>query len=411
MPFFHYSARDAKGAVVEGTIQAIDPNDAARLLGARGYRVASIVDPHAGAPAQSTATALPRYKGSDRQRYFLFSQISNQLRAGISPADVFSTLARQQSNRGFAESLQMIARETTTGKSMSEVMARYPGLYPEHAVGLVRAGEIGGFVPEACAAISEQAGSAQRFRMWHWPLWYAFYSMIVLLPGVAVGMMAFNATFWKVMRATGAVNPASVLQMYEHTILEELRGPPGWIIFGTYLAIIVFLWLLHKPNGKRLRHGMGYRFPMYGKRSTHEGVTLFSWSLSKLARSGIAPQSAWSAAAQCVPNVCLRDRLVDAGHMMRTGSRVSEAAFQSHLFPVEYAPTVTTGELTGDVPGTLERLAQISRSDFDSQTSYALWRMGCLAGLLVFVAQCGGIVVLYYIYTRLFWDVYRHGID
>jgi type II secretory pathway component PulF len=294
---------------------------------------------------------------------------------------------------------------------MSEIMALYPGLYPEHAVGLVRAGEVGGFVPEACAGISEQAGAAQRFRMWHWPLWYAFYSMMLLLPGVALGMLSFNRTFWKALNGGAHVSSSDILLMYRQSFVEELRGPAGAIIFGSYVAIILFLWLLNKPGGKRLRHGMGLRFPIYGKRATHEGVTIFSWALSLLARSGIPPQTAWALASQCVPNVRLRDRLVQAGRIMQTGSRVSEAAFRSGLFPVEYAPTVTTGEMTGDVPGTLERLAQISRGEFESQTKYALWRMGCFAALLVFVAQVGGIVVLYYIYSKLCMDVYNHGLD
>lgn len=425
MPFFHYTASDSKGAQVEGTIQASGLGDAERLLANRGFHVTSIAAPRetsdAGArlPYPPTAITSPQAArptistrtGTDKERFFLFAQIAQQLKAGIAPAQAFPTLAAQLSNEGYAESLRRIAAQTAEGTAMSEVMAMYPELYPEHVVGLVRAGEIGGFLPDACAAVSEQAGAAHKFRMSHWFLWFAVISTLAVLPTVLFSMLTFNSTFWKMWKGNADVDSGWVLHEFFLGFLKALIGPGGIIILVLYLALYIFYKRLNMPTGRRLRHTIGFRIPLYGKRATHEGVTLFTWSLANLSRSGIPPQTAWALAAQCAPNMCLREQLVEAGRMMQANSRVSEAVFRSHVFSEEYAPMISTGEMTGDLPGTLERLAQVSRGNFDDQTQTVKWRAGCWSLLMLGIAAGGGMIILYYCYGRLLTDLSEHGAD
>jgi type II secretory pathway component PulF len=424
MPFFHYTASDRQGKPVEGTIQASSPSEAGRLLSNRGFNVRQLVDtqaaagtvapPPTAAPVpsrQAVQAQLAKFKGTDKQRYFLFAQMAAQLRAGIAPANAFPTLAGQISNAGFAESLRRIATLTADGRPMSEVMGLYPGLYPDHVVGLVRAGEVGGFLPEACAAVSEQAGAAHKFRIWHWFLWVAVIASLLFLPAVCMSMMSFNDTFIKMWKGNEEVGSGWVLHTMLVMYLRSFVSPVGLTILAIYAAISFGLWLLNRPRAKRLRHSIGFRFPGYGRRATNEGITMFSWALGLLSRGGVAPQTSWALAADCVPNAVIHERLVEAGRLMRTDSRVSEAAFRSGLFPEEYAPTISTGEMVGDLPGALERLAQVSRAEYDSQTQYAKFRAGCWGVLIFFGASILGFAILYYIYGKLLSWMSEHGAD
>jgi type II secretory pathway component PulF len=412
MPFFHYVANDKKGARVEGTIQASNTEDATRLLAERGFKVTSIVVPPRGAQAQTQVPKQAQFRtkrGSDRQRFFLFAQIAQQLKAGISPADAFPTLAAQLSHKGFSESLRRIAAATAEGAQMSQIMAMYPDLYPDHAVGLVRAGEMGGFVPDACAAVSEQAGSAHKFRIWHWFLWAAAISTVITIASVTVVMTGISTAFQKIW--TTGVSPKDGPAAVWQCIKEACVGPTGVTAFSILAALGIGLWLLNRPAAKRTRHLLGLKYPIYGKRAVSEGVTIFSWVLGLLSRSGVPPNTAWSVAAQCAPNMVLRDRLAEAGRRMNTNSRVSEAVFGSKLFSEEYAPVISTGEMTGDLPGSLERLAQVSRGDFDSQTQYAKLRSGCWGCLLLVVTGFGGMTIIYYFYTKILVFLMDHGAD
>src|SRR5947209_1998185 len=116
MPFYLYSALDASGKKLEGTIQAQSANEALHSLIVRGFRTPKIVGEKAGAamgqskqvksvtqsaplqinmPAAAPAPHVYRSrKSSDRERFFLFAQIADQLRAGINPAQAFGEFAR-----------------------------------------------------------------------------------------------------------------------------------------------------------------------------------------------------------------------------------------------------------------------------------------------------------------------------
>src|SRR2546423_8980750 len=167
MPFYLYSALDASGKKLEGTIQAQSANEALHSLIVRGFRTPKIVGEKAGAattaqprqvkpivqaapiqinvPADAPAAQIYRSrKSSDRERFFLFAQIADQLRAGINPAQAFGELARTYKGQKFRDSLAMVAAAASEGRPISDVLALWPDLYPEHVVGLVRAGEVGG---------------------------------------------------------------------------------------------------------------------------------------------------------------------------------------------------------------------------------------------------------------------------
>ena len=207
------------------------------------------------------------------------------------------------------------------------------------------------------------------------------------------------------------VDSGWVLRNMVGMFFRSLWGPTGIVLLIFYLVIFGGLYLLRQPRSQKLRHSIGLRFPGYGKRAIHENVTIFTWALGLLSRGGVAPQTAWALSADCAPNVVVRDRLVEAGRIMRSDSRVSDAAFRSGLFPEEYAPVISTGEMVGDLPGALERLAQVSRGEYDSQTQYAKYRAVGWGCLMSFVAGLGGFAMLYFVYAKLLNWMNEHGAD
>jgi hypothetical protein len=47
MPFFRYAATDPQGKAVQGTVQATTPDEVARSLEQRGFKLTAILDPGA----------------------------------------------------------------------------------------------------------------------------------------------------------------------------------------------------------------------------------------------------------------------------------------------------------------------------------------------------------------------------
>lgn len=449
MPYYLYSAIDSQGKNQEGTIQATSPGEAVQLLSSKGFgtpriiaeRTAShAINQNPAAPpraVQQTPAAphqLPRAEPSpalksgparltqqvrpiaqpggpvqinipknapspihrtkrakDSEISFLFAQVSDQFRAGINPALAFGELARLYANQKFGDSLAEMAAAAAEGGSISSVMAWWPDLYPEHVVGLMHAGEIGGFLPEAAATVSDQAMSAHKFKRFHWWIWLIGINLLLTVP---IGLLLRHWVLYMYDYYEAHPNIQGGSTSVPFHLLTQLFlwpwGPVG-------VALLLLTWWLRNyfssPKRKEFRHEIGLKTPILGGRARNESATIFSWALSKLSRSGVPPNQSWQLALASVPNVAMQRRLANAGIKMTESSKLSDVVFESDLFPAEFAPAIATGEFTGDVPGALQRLSQISHSEFEAGTAKSKWFTGGI-GCVVFTATCGFTAII-----------------
>jgi type II secretory pathway component PulF len=417
MPFYLYSAVDKAGRNLEGTIQAANPNEAMTLLVQRGFRGPRILSERASQAQTATAAApkqlinqaqgnvqinvpvspYPRVhhsqKSSDKDLYFLFAQVSDQLRAGIGPAQAFGELAQMYKQKKFRESLTMVSQAASEGRPISSVLEQWPDLYPEHVVGLVKAGEAGGFLPDATATISEQAISSHKFKRFHWWIWLVGLNGLISIPLVFLTRHWLLAT-WDNAEAGGQMGIGGVLRIF----LKLLIWPWGPVMLGSIIVVWLLRNVLSTRAARKFRHQAGLRVPVLGGRARNESVTIFTWVLSRLSRGGVPPNRSWQLAVESVPNLAMQDKLTNAGSLMNEGSRISDVVFKSDLFPQEYAPVISTGELTGDISGALERLSQVSRTEFEAGTAKAKMFTGSIGCTAVIVTTGVVTIVLVWAY-------------
>lgn len=390
MSFFRYSARDARGKILEGTVEAPDVREASRILVGRGYRVDHIQP--SGAPAQTVPTTddaptVRTRSATDKDRFLLFSQLAALLRSGVNPHDACETLAHRVRHSGLQRACRDVAGSAREGAPISTVLARYPFLFPPHVVGIVRAGEAGGFLPEACARVAEQAESSHKFGRAMWMASAVFLHALLIVPGAWLATRGVSTAWDKIDAAGGAGGAMGGLRLMVDSMVERLKWPVGPVTLGVYLLLWIAWFAWKSLPFRPMRHRLGLGWVAYGPRARQEGLAIFAWALSKISNAGIAPQTAWQMAVDCVPNLELQDRIREAGSRLRENQPMSEAFFESRLFPEEYAPMMATGEQTGDVPGTLSRLAEMGSAEFEAATGKAKWRTGCWSSLGCFVAS------------------------
>ena len=349
--------------------------------------------PNPAAIAPKPVGQIVRTKaGSDKQRFFLFSQLASALRAGINPAQAFHEIA-QRSAAQFAPSLEVAAQEATMGTPLSTVFERYPDLYPEHVVGTVRAGEVAGFLPDALDEVARQAQNAHSFRRWFFWVWFITLNFALSIPGMWVVTRSMLGTYDAIDKTGGMdasgnqMNPGEASASFMSVLWHETLwpwGPLTLLIYGIVWAIYQYYM---SSTAKRLRHRVGLKIPVYGARARHENVARFAWTMSRVSRAGVSPARAWQLAAESVPNLTFRDELVGAGSNLHGSERMSDLFHRTTIFPEEYAPMVATGEYTGDISGALDRLSQVSEGEFVAAQNWAKVRSGCWGALGCFLTS------------------------
>jgi type II secretory pathway component PulF len=434
MNFYRYEARDRSGAVLKGTVQAQSPDEVKTDLAGRGFvlltieplgspRTAPPAQPVFNAPVQppsfvpratpalspqasprplqlnsvapsSAAQTFRTKRGTDKQRFFIFSQLASAFRSGLNASDAFGQISRRSAEQ-FAESLRYASSAVAEGRAVSEVFAQFPDLYPPDVVGLTHAGEVAGFLPDAFDEIARQSESAHAFRRWFFWIWFLVVNALLSIPLSFVTGDAILSDWHKLNNTGGNVGTAGATGLFFQEMWRALIWPWGPTSILCYAA----LWALNRwfasGGSREFRHRLGLKAPVYGKRALQENLARFSWTMSRVSRIGISPARSWQLAAESVPNIAFRQELEHVGTALSGQEKMSDILFRSKLFPDEYAPMIATAEYTGDYSQALDKLAAVSAGEFVSAQNYAKARSGCWGLLFLFVVSAitGGVIM------------------
>jgi type IV pilus assembly protein PilC len=422
MPFFRYTASDASGKTVEGNIQANSGQEATQALQRQGFtvtqlsgsgtQVASAVKPPspAAAPPRPMATPTqPRQaetrpalrpttistvvkppgdivrtkKGNDKYLLFIFAQLSSYFRAGMNPRQALQDIS-SKSPVLYQASLNEVAHRAGEGFRMSDVLERYPDLYPRHVVGIVRAGETAGFLPEAFQEVADWALPSHRIKR----AFKVFNNvMIVLGIGIpfALGMVHASINTWDPQEAAGGEAPVAPLLLKAFGDQVKILIVPVLIFFVFYFAARHY-WRSDKMALPR--HRLLLKVPIIGNRVRAESLRLFSYALSMVSRGGVTPHTAYELALDAMPNLELARRMRETAQVSDSSTKLTDMIRQSNVVPRDYVNIIETGEITGDVPGAAMQIANGTNIEFqsaDGATKHVIWAIRILILVVGFI--------------------------
>src|SRR5579863_39222 len=156
MPQFAYKAKKEDGSVVTGTLQAESERSALDSLGRMGVFPLAI-ESRAEDKATVRASAGPRQvarrvKPAD---VALFTRQRGDLRhAGVPLNRGLTTLAAQTTHLTLAETISDIEKQISAGATLHEAMGKYPKIFSNLYLSMVKAGELGGFLEDVLRRLS-----------------------------------------------------------------------------------------------------------------------------------------------------------------------------------------------------------------------------------------------------------------
>lgn len=393
MPYFRYTATDPSGKSLSGTIHAKNQLEAAGTLSARGMK--SVAFDEAGKSKEPPAVRTGR--ASDKQLLFLFSQLASLSKAGLNSHDAWDKMAQRAPSYALRKACDEISLKARAGGSVASAMEPFIDIFPHNAVAMVRAGEYGGFLPEAYRYLAELFAASAAFKRWFWFLkfvsWQTFVGLMLFLP-------LFPA-LWKTFQEGGG--PFDLINTYKVMLLY-----PTLPIFGSIaLAGICIILIFRSHSLTRFRHSFVSGLPWgIGKRVREESLMAFLWTLQNLSRAGIAPGTSWALAAASAPNVEYAIRLSDAGRILGSEKPLSLAMSEARLFPDDYDAMLNTAEITGDIPNTIEHMLALTKQEYDmadTRSRAGLSQIGCL--IMILTAGILAFIVVNQYYLRVFDEV------
>src|SRR6476646_4346763 len=151
MATFEYTVRDAAGQTRQGTSEAENVEILRRRLQEQGFTVADIKQTKAG-KKKAAGGGWGRVKLKDLSIFC--RQFSTMIDAGVSLVRALDVLGEQTANPKLKRILREVQVEVESGQTLSKSLAKYPNVFSNLFIGLVRAGEVGGVLEEALQRLS-----------------------------------------------------------------------------------------------------------------------------------------------------------------------------------------------------------------------------------------------------------------
>ena len=150
MPDFHYIARDNAGQKITGVIQAAGRREATAALVAQA-RCFPWKSARPSSRSSRKKSAASRPVAGHHLR-----PIGRSARAAACPLlRSLEVIQKQTSHAGLKHILGEVHRQVEDGSTLADAMNRFPRIFGEMAVSMIRAGGEGGFLEEALTRVAQ----------------------------------------------------------------------------------------------------------------------------------------------------------------------------------------------------------------------------------------------------------------
>jgi len=371
MPVYSYVAKDALGKVQKGRSEAENEQVLVRRLREKGFWVHKVTEEKGEQVAREGAPAVRPSFGifgrvSGRDLSLFCRQFATMINAGVSLVRCLAVLEEQSTSPRLQEIIRDLQASVESGETLSRALSKYPRVFSNLFVGLVRAGEVGGVLDETLARLAGFLEDNERLKR----KIKSAMTYPVLVACFAVGIVILLVTFvlpkfMDLFRDLGVKElplPTQILVNFSNALTQRWY----WFIVGAVVAVVSVQRYVRTRVGKRHYDWLKLKFPVFGKLNHKVALARFSRTLSTLMMSGVPILGALETVAGALDNEIIGDAVMAARAAIREGDRIGDPLQRSGLFPPMVVQMVTIGEETGALDSMLTKVAEFYEAEVDA---------------------------------------------
>jgi MSHA biogenesis protein MshG len=388
MPNFLYKARDSRGQLKQGLIEASSSEAAARLLGGQGLIPLEVRESKAEG---TTLDGFKRRLGIGQPRLedlILFSrQMYSLTKAGVPMIQSLSRLAESSANVHFAKALREIVRDLEGGRDVAGSFARHPAIFGTLYISMLRVGEMSGRIDEAFLRMYEYLDrdkvALDRIKS---AMRYPTFVIIAILIAIGVLTVLVIPAFAKVFAGFHMELPwptrmilafSGFMAAYWHIVLG-----------GMVLAYSAFRRWVATEKGRLWWDRAKLRIPKIGDILLRATLARFTRALSMALGSGVPITQALVGVARASDNMYLAAKVLDMRMGIERGDTLLRTAAQTGMFTPVVLQMLAVGEETGQVDSMMLEVADF----YDREVEYDIANLSAIIEPILTVVV--GIMVL-----------------
>jgi type IV pilus assembly protein PilC len=381
---FSYKASTKEGKVLTGTVESASKQVLMALLSKQGlHPILIVVEKKKG---NSLFSAKKKVKLQD---LVVFTrQLSTMVAAGVPLTRSLAALQNDSESPYMREVLGGITKDVESGIQLGDAFAKYPNVFSEIYVSMIKAGEEGGILDSILNRLALQVEQDASIRK---KIKSAMMYPIVIL---TVTVIAFFGIMLFIMPKISNIllelgGPKAQLPIYTRVLLgfsnacvhptiinhlplitpilahipllgKLLLHIPNLVFMMLILGIAAFYLLryIRTPRGKYRWHGLLLRIPIVKVIILKIAIARFSRTFASLMGAGVSVLDALDVTGAAIGNKVIEAELKAAAKEVQNGKQLSEPISQSKHFPPIVSQMLMVGEETGQIDTVLGKIAE-----------------------------------------------------
>ncbi len=389
MATFVYKVRDRSGKIFTGNMEGENRNSVISRLREMDYYITSVIEKKKNI---LFSTQLQIFKGIKlRDLTIFYRQFATMVNAGLTLVNSLDILTEQVENKVLANHIKAVKSDVEAGSTLADAMAKFPQVFSELYLSMVRAGEVGGVLDEILNKIADlmEKEFALRQKVKSAMAYPSFVAGAAVI--MSVFMLAFILPqFVGVFKQFGGELPALTQFFVSLTILFNRY----WYLFFMVFAGLVAAFLAYKrtPSGKLNLDKFKLRAPIIGEINRKSAVSRFTRILGTLIKSGVPILEALQVSSNAIGNLVISSAVLGARTKIKEGQSISGPLAASGVFP----PMVTQMIMVGEESGELEEMLLNVAKFYDEEVDRAVEKLTAIIEplMMAFIALTVGVMII-----------------
>lgn len=361
-----YTAKNYEGKIKSEEADVKNERELAAELRADGYVITSFEELKSEEKDKIKAKFSNRFIRVSLEDKLMFTRnLSVMIASGLPLSKAVRNISDQTKKKKFKAILSEICDIIQSGGSFADGLAKYPGVFDELFVNMVRVGETSGNLEEVLGILAQQLEKEHSLiSKGKGALTYPAV-IIVAMIGIAILMLTYILPkLTSVFTDMQVQLPAST--RFVIALSDALRHHGILVAVGTIVLIICLKLFLMTQAGKKTIGFLLIHTPAVKNMVIKVNCSRFARIYSSLLKSGVPAVESLKIISRTLTNFYYREALNDSVTNIQKGIPLSDImAKYPKIFPILTIQMLQVGEETGKTEQVLLKLAEFYEGEVD----------------------------------------------
>ena len=400
MEFYTYKGISA-GKYIEGEVEALNQEEASHKLKADKVIITNLVRSKKKKTVkkekkQGSSFSFGKKKVTPQDVVIFSKQFATMVKAGLPILNVLVMLRDQVENPTLKEIIEDIKKSLEGGVTLSKCFNKYPKVFDNIYVNLIKAGEASGkldvFLLKLVASLEKTEKVKKKIKgALMYPMVMFSTAMIVMV----FMLIKVVPVFAKMYDGMGIPLPTPTRVIMNAS--DFMRGSGGLTLLIS-LTIFYFVFKYLTTKNEKIKfwwHGRVLKLPVFGDMILKSMLARISLIMGNLSAAGVNLLESIEIAKSVSNNVVITNALENVKKGVFSGDTLTKLFLKEPLFPPTFSQLISVGEQTGSLDEMFTSVSNYYEEEFDT----AVDNMSTLIEpiMIVFMGtMIGGLMIAMY---------------